>query len=107
MAVCHAPVSQCRERGERATDLVGVLECPTVHAVVGRVQVTLREPSDVAVLEAAGADGVERAVPVEGLPGHLEHDIRMSLRRSVSKLRLTLAHHLSAAGPTVSAWTFW
>lgn len=53
-------------------DLVRVLEGPAVNTVVGCVHVTLGEPSDVAILEGAGADGVEGAIPVEGLPSHLE-----------------------------------
>ena len=51
--------------------LIGVLESPAVDAVVRGVQAALWEPDDVAFLEAAGADGVEGAIPVKGLPGHL------------------------------------
>lgn len=51
--------------------LIGVLECPAVDAVVGSIQTTLREPDNVTVLEAAGADGVEGAIPVKGFPCHL------------------------------------
>ena len=51
--------------------LVGSLECPTVNAVVGRVDVTLREPRNVSVLKAARAHGVEGTIPMEGLPRHL------------------------------------
>ena len=54
-----------------STYLVGVLECPAVDAVVGRVQVALREPGDVAVLEAARANSVEGTIPVKSLPSHL------------------------------------
>ena len=55
--------------------LVGVLEGPAIDAVVGSVQVSFREPSNITVLEAARANGVEGAIPVKGLPGHLQCSI--------------------------------
>ena len=83
--------------GRRATYLVGVLVCPAVDAVVGRVQTAFGEPYNVAVFETAGTDGVEGAVPVEGLFGHLRR-IRESYLGAASgrrELGRTLAHHLS------------
>ena len=48
-----------------------MFEGPSVYAVVGGVEAALWEPDDVALVEGAGADGLEGAVPVEGLTGHL------------------------------------
>ncbi len=84
------------------TNLVRGLEGPTIDTVVRGVNVPFREPRDVAVLKASRADSVERAVPMKGFPGHLNAHISTSFQ-AFPVVWLTLAHHLSAAGPTVSA----
>lgn len=48
-----------------------MLEGPAVDAVVGCVETALGEPGNVASLEAAGANGPERAVPVQRLASFL------------------------------------
>jgi len=53
------------------THLVWVLVCPAVKAVVADVEITLGEPGNVALFEAASADGGEGAVPVEQIGGSL------------------------------------
>lgn len=50
-----------------------MLECPTINAVVGCVQPALWEPDDIASLESASPDGLERAIPVQRRMGLLEH----------------------------------
>ena len=60
--------------------------CPAVDTVVGRVEAALREPNDVPVLEATGANGVEGSVPVEGLFGHLRR-IREGYLAAASRRR--------------------
>ena len=47
--------------------LVGILVRPAINAIVARVEIALREPRDVAVLEASRANGVEGNVPVKCL----------------------------------------
>jgi hypothetical protein len=54
------------------TNLVGVLECPSVDTVVRGVQTTLGEPDNVASLEPACTDGLERSVPMEGVSRDLQ-----------------------------------
>ena len=71
--------SRCGEEKQAGKYLVRVLERPTIDAVVGRVEAALGEPDDVAVLEGAGADGVEGAIPVKGVPGHLIVFLRSGL----------------------------
>lgn len=55
--------------------LVGVLECVSVDAVVGRVQLALQEPSGVSVLQRAGFDGLEITVPCKQLACHLTPEL--------------------------------
>lgn len=84
--------------------LVRSLECPTIDAVVGGIYVALREPGNVAILKATRAHGVERAIPVKSLPSHLRMRRYLRFTEQDRKCWLhTFAHHLSAAGPTVSA----
>jgi len=51
--------------------LVWVLERPTINTVVGSVQATFREPSDIPILESPRSDSMERTVPVECLSRNL------------------------------------
>jgi hypothetical protein len=53
-------------------DLVGVLIDPAIDTVVGGVECTFGEPSDVSVLETSSPDGMERAVPVKSVACHLK-----------------------------------
>ena len=62
---------RARDR-EAALYLVRVLERPAIDAVVGRVEAAFGEPDDVSGLEAAGADGVEGAVPVQSFARGLD-----------------------------------
>lgn len=55
----------------KGTNLIGVLEGPSVDAVVRSVQSSLGKPLDVARLEASRSDSLEVPVPVERLLGHL------------------------------------
>ncbi len=54
---------------------VRVLVSPSVDTVVGSVKTTLVEPSYIAVLEATGADGLERNIPVNDLVGNLAKEL--------------------------------
>lgn len=64
------------------TYLVGVLERPTIKAIVAGVDATLREPGDVAVSKVARADCVEGAVPVEQIGGSLYEEEKRGRRES-------------------------
>ena len=57
-------------------DPVGVLVRPSVNAVVRGVQLTLAEPSNVAVDKATALDGLERNIPVDDLTSSLKLDRR-------------------------------
>lgn len=62
-----------RWRGVGAiTDLVGVLEGPSVDTVVRGIELTLWKPSNVTLLETAVLDSLEWDVPVNCLATELE-----------------------------------
>lgn len=44
---------------------------PSVDTVVCSIETTFGEPNDVPVLEATRANGLEGAIPIEGVPGGL------------------------------------
>ena len=48
-----------------------MFECPSVDAIVGSVELAFKEPCDVALSKGARANGLERAIPGEGLVGLL------------------------------------
>jgi hypothetical protein len=114
IAVCAAIRSGEDGRGEvrtsdwgrrgdrRGAHAVGCGERPAVDAVVRRVQPALREPRDVAGLEPARADGLERPVPVQRLARRLRAISAARLPACTSGAR-TLAHHSSESSPTVPA----
>ena len=54
-----------------ATDLVGMFERPTIHAIVRHVQPPLREPGDVAFFKATRPHSLEGPVPMKRLAGDL------------------------------------
>ena len=54
------------------TYLVGVLERPSVDAIVACVQLAFDEPTDIPTLERASPDSLKIAVPVERLAGSLQ-----------------------------------
>lgn len=54
------------------TYLVGVLEGPSVNAVVRGIELALWEPGNVTLLEAAVLNSLERDIPVNGLATELK-----------------------------------
>lgn len=57
------------------TDLIGMLESPSIDTVVGSIEASLWEPDDVTGREASRSNGLEWAVPMKGLPGHLRSSL--------------------------------
>lgn len=90
----------CIARLERPY-LIGVFECPAVETVVRGVETTLGEPGDIALFERAGADGLERTVPVECFFRSLQ---LWSGRVHPVSVQRTFAHHSSEPSPTELAW---
>lgn len=61
--------------------LVGVLEGPSVNAVVRGIELALWEPGNVTLLEAAVLNSLERDIPVNGLATELK------VRKGISQVR--------------------
>ena len=59
---------------------VGVLVCPSIDAVIGSIQGTLREPDDVSCFKSSSPDTVEGAVPVQGFSRNLGNQDRSQIR---------------------------
>src|SRR4051794_15784405 len=55
----------------RRRNLVWVLECPAVNAVVRGVETALWEPDYVACCKATRSNGLERTIPMKGFARHL------------------------------------
>ncbi len=53
------------------TDLIRMLECPTINAIVRHVQPPLGEPGDVTFFKATSPDSLEGPVPMKRLAGDL------------------------------------
>ena len=53
------------------TNLVGMFECPTIHAIVRHVQPSLGEPGDVALFKSTRSHSMKGPVPMERLAGGL------------------------------------
>ena len=99
IAVCRSESNEhlTFANGRQNTNLVGGLEGPAVDTVVGSVQVSLGEPGNVAVLEAATANGLEGSVPVKGLPCHL-HKTSVSEGRLIGCIATDLCPPLVCCG---------
>ena len=67
-SICSVRVSLAQMN----TNLVRVLESPAINTVVRGVDVAFWEPCNVAILKTTRSYGLERAIPVEGLPSHLQ-----------------------------------
>jgi hypothetical protein len=53
------------------TYLVGKLECPSVHAIVRGIQLSLGEPSDIALNQVTTEGRLEGCNPIDGLASDL------------------------------------
>lgn len=65
---------------------VRILECPTVKAVVRRVEATFREPSDITIFESTTTDSSKWSIPMEHLKSRLHRQTIAVSRTKIGEI---------------------